>query len=267
MKLHNLDELLETAIQAALEGSRILLDHFGKLKPSEVQTKAVNDFVTRVDRESEERIRAFLRHRFPEIAFLGEEEGGSEGEVFWLVDPLDGTTNYIHGFPFFSVSVALMMEGQPALGVVYDPLREDLYVGRRGGGAFRNRQRIRVSARRRLEGTLIATGFPFRAKHRLDEYLVAFRAIFQRASGVRRAGSAALDLAMTAAGIVDGFFEFGLSGWDIAAGALLVQEAGGVVTDFQGGPRYLETGNVLAGPEPVVQALLPILQEAFGGIP
>ncbi len=267
MKSLNLDRLLDTAVQAALLGSRVLLENFGKLKPSEVQAKAVNDFVTRVDRESEEQIRAFLRSRYPEISFLGEEEGGQQAEVFWLVDPLDGTTNYIHGFPFFSVSIALMQEGVPVLGVVYDPVRQDLFAGRRGGGAWRNHRRIRVSARRHLPGTLIATGFPFRAKHMLDAYLLAFRQVFQAASGVRRAGSAALDLAMTAAGVVDGFFEFGLSGWDIAAGALLVQEAGGIVTDFQGGPRFLETGNVLAGPEPVVQELLPIIREAFGGIP
>ncbi len=267
MRSLNLDVLLDTAVQAAIVGSRVLLENFGKLKPSEVETKAVNDFVTRVDRESEETIRAFLRSQYPDLPFLGEEEGGEEAEVFWLVDPLDGTTNYIHGFPFFSVSVALIQEGRPVLGVVYEPLRRDLFAGRRGGGAYRNHRRLRVSGRTGLAGTLIATGFPFRAKHMLDPYLVAFRRIFLAASGVRRAGSAALDLAMTAAGVVDGFFEFGLSGWDIAAGALLVQEAGGVVTDFQGGDRYLETGNVLAGPEPVVRELLPLVREAFGGIP
>ncbi len=269
LNLQELAHLCSLAVEAAKRGGKVLVDHFGHIRPHEIHEKALNDFVTSVDLESESVIHEFLRHETPDIGFLGEETGGSKEQSHrvWVVDPLDGTKNYIHGFPFFAVSIALLQDGQPVVGVVLDPVREDLFFGYLGGGAYRNGERIHVSSATSLRGTLIATGFPFRSKDRLPAYLVAFREIFLRASGVRRAGSAALDLAYTAMGVFDGFFEFGLSLWDIAAGVLLIQEAGGQVHDFQGGTAYLQTGNIIAGTPAVVQALVPLIRQAFGDRP
>lgn len=245
-------EVLQAAIHAAQEGGEVLMRHWRKLPAGSIEEKQKNDFVTVADRESEERIARSIRARFPGDVFLGEEGGrrggaaGSPEARTWIVDPLDGTANFIAGFPFWCVSVAAREDGRLVAGVIWDPLRGELYSAERGRGAWRNGVRLAVSGRG-LDGAFVATGFPFRSRPLIDPYLSLFRAVFLRARGIRRAGSAALDLALVAAGVYDAFFEFQLAPWDIAAGAMLIEEAGGVVTDFDGGERFWERGNVVAG--------------------
>jgi myo-inositol-1(or 4)-monophosphatase len=244
------DELVAAGVAAARAGGEILLANWRRLPSGSVAEKQKNDFVTSADRDSETRIVATIRERFPGDAFLGEEGGASgnaAAERTWIIDPLDGTSNFISGFPFWCVSVAAREGARIVAGVVWDPLRNELYTAGRGGGAFRNGSRIRVAGRPGVEGAFLATGFPFRYRERIDLYLALFKEVFLLARAVRRAGSAALDLAMVAAGVFDGFFEFHLSPWDIAAGALLIEEAGGELTDFDGGQRHWERGNIVAG--------------------
>jgi myo-inositol-1(or 4)-monophosphatase len=254
-----MSELLETAVSAARSGGEVLLANWRNLPRGSVEEKQKNDFVTGADRESEERIIAAIRARYPQDAFLAEEggasAGASRGAREWIIDPLDGTSNFVSGFPFWCVSIAAREGGALAVGVVWDPLRGELYAAERGRGAYRNGNRIRVTGRPGLDGAFVATGFPFRNREKIDAYLALFRAVFLEARAIRRAGSAALDLAYVAAGVFDGFFEFRLSPWDVAAGALLIEEAGGVLTDFDGGNRYLERGNVIAGAPGVVEGI------------
>lgn len=250
--------LVEAAVAAARSGGEVLLANWRNLPHGSVEEKTKNDFVTHADRESEERIVAEIRERFPEDAFLGEEGGrrmGSEGARVWIIDPLDGTSNFISGFPFWCVSIAAWENEQLVAAVVWDPLRDEMYTAERGSGAWRNGTRLAVTGRPDLEGAFIATGFPFRNRHKIDSYLALFKAVFVHARAIRRAGSAALDLAYVAAGVFDGFFEFRLAPWDIAAGALLIEEAGGQITDFDGGKGYLERGNVVAGSPGVAEGL------------
>jgi myo-inositol-1(or 4)-monophosphatase len=221
-----------------------------------------------VDTESEEAIIDTIRAACPDHHFLAEESLKEEVRdgYRWIIDPLDGTTNFIHGYPVFAVSIALESEGEVILGVVLDPLRDELFTAESGRGAFLNGRPLRVSGIQALEGALITTGFPFRQKSLLDPYLEAFRRIFLRVSGIRRAGSAALDLAHLAAGRCDGFFELGLSPWDMAAGCLMIREAGGVVSDFGGGGEYVKTGNIVAGTPVTHPELLKEVRATFGGI-
>ena len=243
--------LLETAILAARSGGEVLLANWRNLPHGSVEEKAKNDFVTHADRESEGRIIAEIRTRFPNDAFLGEEGGaqrGAEaGSRVWIIDPLDGTSNFVSGFPFWCVSIAAQESGKLVAEVVWDPLRDEIYTAEAGAGAYRNGARLSVTGRPDLDGAFVATGFPFRNRENIDTYLALFKAVFLHARAIRRAGSAALDLAFVAAGVFDGFFEFCLSPWDVAAGALLIEEAGGQVADFDGGERFLERGNVIAG--------------------
>ncbi|MGE5234632.1 MAG: inositol monophosphatase family protein [Acidobacteriota bacterium] len=243
----NHQQLLATAVEAARAGGEVLLRWF-RSGALDVQVKAENDFVTRADRESENVVRAIIARRHPDHAVLGEEGGASPGagEFLWVVDPLDGTTNFLQGLPVFCVSIACMRGQRIEAAAVLDPLGDNLFTATRGGGARWNGNPIQVSRRAGLQGAFLATGYPFRARGALDLYLAVFREVFLRARAVRRCGAAALDLAYTAAGVYDGFFEFRLSPWDVAAGALLVREAGGAICDLDGGERYLETGNVLA---------------------
>jgi myo-inositol-1(or 4)-monophosphatase len=257
--------VLDTAIAAARAGGDVLLPYWRNLPHGAIEEKRQNDYVTRADRESEEAILRAIRERFAEDAFLGEEGGiregrGTDGRT-WIVDPLDGTSNFVSGFPFWCVSIAAMEAGRLAAAVVWDPLRDELYSAALGEGAFRNGERLSVSSRPSLTGAFMATGFPFRYRHRIDAYLALFRAVFLEARAIRRAGSAALDLAYVAAGVFDGFFEFHLSPWDIAAGALLIREAGGEVTDFDGGDRFLERGNVVAGAPGVAEGLRRVARD------
>ena len=246
---------VEAAVAAAKAGGEILLGYWRNLPHGSVEEKRKNDFVTNADRESEDRIIAAIRERFPDDAFLAEEGGaraGAKGAREWIIDPLDGTSNFVSGFPFWCVSIAAREGDALTAAVIWDPLRGELYTAERGGGAYRNGARIRVSGRPGLPGAFVATGFPFRNREKIDAYLALFRAVFLEARAIRRAGSAALDLAYVAAGVFDGFFEFRLAPWDVAAGALLIEEAGGVVTDYDGGSKYVERGNVLAGARGVV---------------
>lgn len=236
------------AIRAAREAGRVLLRYFDRVETVKTAEKRRNDFVTEVDRAAEAAIIDTIRKAYPNHAILAEESGAHAGDEYqWIIDPLDGTTNYLHGFPQFSVSIALKHGNELQCAVVYDPLREEMYNATRGAGAFLNERRIRVTARKGLEGALLGTGIPFRDLKHVDAYLAMMKDLLQDASGIRRPGSAALDFAYVAAGRLDGFWELGLATWDFAAGALLVKEAGGAVSDLSGGQRHFESGNVVAG--------------------
>jgi myo-inositol-1(or 4)-monophosphatase len=256
--------LLEVALEAAGAGAAVLRDLF-QSSALRVRSKGPNDLVSSADHAAEAAIAQTIRRVYPDAAFLGEEGGrsGHHGDdLLWIVDPLDGTNNFLQGLPIFCTSVACCRRGEPVAGVVDEPLTGIVYSAERRGGAWRRRagergagERLRVSAQAGLAGAFLATGFPFRAHAALDLYLAAFRDVFLQARAVRRCGAAALDLAHTAAGIYDGFFEFRLSPWDLAAGVLIVEEAGGRVSDLDGGGGYLETGNVVAGGEAVWREL------------
>jgi myo-inositol-1(or 4)-monophosphatase len=259
---------LNIAMRAARSAGRILLRYFERVDQLTIQTKSRNDFVSEVDRGAEEAIIQTLRTTFPNHAILAEESGAQgEGEYEWVIDPLDGTTNYLHGLPQFAVSIALRHRGRLDCGVVYDPVAEEMFTAARGEGAQLNDRRVRVANRKSLDGALIGTGFPFREQRHLDTYLGMFKTMIQATAGVRRPGSAALDFAYVACGRMDGFWELGLSEWDFAAGALLVAEAGGTVSDLAGGTRHFENGNVVAGNLKVhramIQALKPHLNESL----
>jgi myo-inositol-1(or 4)-monophosphatase len=256
---------LAAARQAAEEAGQLLLSYYGSLEPWEVEEKGRNDVVSKADRESEDLCRQILLGAFPKDSFLGEESGASSadwGEAVWIVDPLDGTANFVRGFPHWCVSIARVEEspdGPIHTAVIWDPVKEDLFWAVRGKGAFRNGRRIHVPPRSGLPGAALATGFPFRQHRKIDTYLKVFKAVFLSVQSLRRAGSAALDLAYTATGIFDGFFEFGLSRWDTAAGALIVTEAGGMVSDFSGGDKWRERGNLVAASPGVHTALLELV--------
>jgi myo-inositol-1(or 4)-monophosphatase len=250
----------EACIAAAQAGGQVLLRHFRKLDPAKISEKSKNDLVSEADRESEAVIKAELDRRFPQYSFLGEETGASGGNHRrWIVDPLDGTLNFVQGFPHWCVSVALWDEEGGILGCIYDPLREDLFVAVKGEGATWNGQPMTISQQTGLDGAFLATGFAWQLGERFQEYNRSLTAVFYRAKGIRRAGSAALDLAHTACGIYDGFFEMGLKKWDIAAGAILVQEAGGLISDWKGQDGWMESGNVVAGNLYVHQDLVDTL--------
>lgn len=250
-------ELLQTAVDAARAGAGVLRRYF-RSAALRVDIKGEHDFVTQADRESEAAVVSVLRQRFPEHRIVGEEGGasaGGSGEYQWLIDPLDGTTNFLQGLPIFAVSIACRRGEDLLAAVVHDPIADIWFTATRGGGAFRDGERLRVSDRPGLAGAFLATGFPFRARGALDTYLAGFRDVFLRSRAIRRCGAAAIDLAHTAAGVYDGFFEFRLSPWDVAAGALLIREAGGALCDLDGGDRYLASGNVLAGGPGVLAGL------------
>lgn len=260
-----MDKALQIGIKAAKEGGKILLKYFNKIHIEESREKNRNDFVSLADLESEEKIKEILTSFDPDIGFLGEEGGGNiQKELYWVVDPLDGTKNFLHGFPFFAISIALLKRGNPILGIIYEPVRDDIFYAIKGRGAYLNTEKIYIAPPEERRLSLIATGFPFKKKEKLSSYLEVFKDVFLRFSGIRRAGSAALDLAYTAKNTFAGFFEFGLSVWDIAAGSLLVQEAGGIVKDSKGKDRYLETGNIVAGDSKVVETLLEIIKQKWG---
>ncbi len=250
--------LVELAAEAARAGGDVLTGYWRRLPRESVVEKARNDYVSRADRESELAIVRTILSARPGDAVLGEEGGRREGSsgVEWVIDPLDGTSNFIAGFPIWCVSIAARRGREIVAGVVWDPLRGELYQAEKGSGASRNGEPLRVSGQASVEDAFLATGFPFRAKALIDVYLALFKDLFLRARAIRRAGSAALDLAQVAAGVFDGFFEFRLSPWDIAAGALLIEEAGGSLRDFDGSENYLESGNVIAGTPGVTEGIL-----------
>lgn len=246
------------ASRAARKAGDIILRYHNQIDQLSIENKAVNDFVSEVDQMAEDAIINEIKKAFPEHSILGEESGEILGDANyqWIIDPLDGTTNYLHGFPQYSVSIALYENNEATHAVVYDPFKEELFSASKGEGAYLNNQRLRVTNTNGFKDTLIGTGFPFKAPEHLDAYLAMFKAIHPHVAGIRRAGSAALDLAYLAAGRMDGFWEIKLNAWDIAAGALLVKEAGGFIGDFSGRNDYLETGNVVAGNHKVFKELL-----------
>ncbi|HET7132092.1 MAG TPA: inositol monophosphatase family protein [Gammaproteobacteria bacterium] len=253
--------MVNIAIRAARRAGELMIRQLNQLESLKVTEKGKNEFVTQVDKAAEAAIIEIIRDHYPDHAILAEESGAAgDHEVQWIIDPLDGTTNYVHGFPVFSVSIAVARRGELEHGVVYDPLRQEIFSATRGQGAQLDGRRIRVSKRTTIQQALVATGFPFRANLvHIDRYLDMLRAVMLESSGVRRPGSAALDLCYVAAGRVDAFFELGLAKWDIAAGALIIREAGGRISDFRGGDGYLDSGNVVAGNPKVYAALSKLL--------
>lgn len=255
---------LDIATEAARRGAAVLLRHWERLGKDDADLKARNDWVSTADRESEAAIVAAIRDARPDDAFLGEESGlsvdGAAAERIWIIDPLDGTSNYLQHFPFWSISIALRQRARIVSALIYEPLRDLFFTAEAGSGAFRNGERMRVSSHERVEGSFLATGFPFRAQEYVAPYVAIFSDVIRSSKGVRRAGSAALDLAYTAAGVFDGFFEMHLAAWDVAAGSLLVSEAGGVVTDFSGGQRWLDRGNIVGASPGVHAELLEIIR-------
>jgi myo-inositol-1(or 4)-monophosphatase len=253
--------ILNVATKAAREAGKIINRASQDVGSLKIQTKDYNDFVSEVDRSAEDAIISILKEAYPTHGFYGEESGKTnlEAESIWIIDPLDGTTNFLHNFPCYCVSIALQEKGVLTQAVIYDPVHNDLFTATRGRGAFLNDKRIRVTNRSKLQDSLISTGFPFKDFSYLDTYLEIFKDMAKKTSGLRRPGSAALDLAYVAAGYSDGFFEINLSPWDIAAGALLVQEAGGIVGDFEGNESWLRTGNIVAANPKVFGQMLQVI--------
>lgn len=240
------ENYLSVAKKAALAAGKLLMNSYGKLKSSQIQSKSKNDFVTELDKRSEALIISIIRAAFPKHGIQGEESGLAAGDdALWIIDPLDGTANYIHQFPMFSVSIGIMAGKRMQAGVIYDPLHRELFTAVRGQGSFLNSKRFRVSPVDDLSSAMMATGIPFRARDRYDEYMNSFKTISMATGGMRRGGSAAIDLAYVACGRLDGFWEINLSPWDIAAGSLIIEEAGGKVTDMWGRDEYLYSGDIL----------------------
>ncbi len=256
--------VLNILIKAARRASKIINQASMDLEHLQITTKRQSDFVTEVDKKAEAAIIEVLREAYPEYGILAEESGQTAGiaagsEYQWIIDPLDGTTNFIHGLPQYAVSIALAHRGQITQSVVYDTARNEMFTASRGGGAFLNERRIRVSKCLRLEDALIGTGFPYRVYDHIDAYLAIFKELARKTAGMRRPGAASLDLAYVACGRFDGFWEFGLSPWDIAGGALLISEAGGLLSDLAGNENYLQTGNIVAGTPKVFAQLLQVI--------
>ncbi|OBQ78891.1 MULTISPECIES: inositol monophosphatase family protein [unclassified Mesorhizobium] len=256
--------LLNVMVQAAMKAGRSLSRDFGEVQNLQVSMKGPGDYVSQADRKAEEIVFAELSKARPGYAFLMEERGavdGEDGQHRWIVDPLDGTTNFLHGIPLFAVSIALERQGQIVAGVVYNPAMDELYTTERGGGAFMNDRRLRVAGRAKLTDAVIGCGVPHLGRGQHGNFLIELRNVMAEVSGVRRLGSASLDLAYVAAGRMDGFWETGLSAWDIAAGALLIREAGGFVSDMDGGQDMLEAGSIVAGNELIQRALLKTVKK------
>ena len=246
----SMQAFLNTAIEAARKAGDIAQINFARINQSDIKTKAYNEFVTFVDEEAEKAIVDIIHGRYPDHTILGEEQGlkGDESDYLWIIDPIDGTTNYIHSFPVYCVSIALKIKGRLEVAVIYDPSRQELFTAIRGMGALLDGRKIRVSKQRMLQGALLGTGFPYRDQlDWLEVYLDIFIDFTRIVGAIRRPGSAALDLAYVASGRYDGFWEFGLKPWDVAAGVLLIQEAGGLVKSMIPGEDAVESGSLLCG--------------------
>ena len=252
--------MLNIAVKAARRAGNLIYRSADKVDHLTITKKSHADFVSEVDRAAEQTIIQTLLDAYPDHAILAEESGAhGESEFVWIIDPLDGTTNFLHGFPQFSVSIALQHKGIITQAVIYDPTRNELFTATRGRGAFLNDKRLRVTKRIHMEDALIGTGFPYTNFDHMDAYLGIFKDLMQQTSGLRRPGSAALDLAWMAAGRYDGFFETGLKSWDIAAGTLLITEAGGMVSDLHGSDTFLKTGHICAGNPNIHPKLLEVI--------
>tara|TARA_R110000782_G_scaffold186629_1_gene276803 strand:+ start:2442 stop:3212 length:771 start_codon:yes stop_codon:yes gene_type:complete len=249
--------MLNIAIRAARAAGDLIVREMDRVSDISVDIKGKNDFVTEVDTQAEFTIINTIKQSYPDHAFLCEESGASgENEFLWIIDPLDGTTNYLHGFPHFAVSIALQHKGRLDQAVIYDPLKQELFTASKGKGAQLNNKKIRVSSQKTLGGALLGTGFPFGDALNLDEFINSFRSLYPEIAGIRRAGVASLDLAYVACGRLDGFWEYGLKPWDIAAGALIVQEAGGINSETSGGVEFLKSGNIISANPKIIKAIL-----------
>ena len=260
--------MLNVAVSAAREAGNIIVRYSDKIDRLKVNTKSRNDLVSEVDEMAEAVILETIKSTYPNHAILAEESGIHEGRkddgrIRWIVDPLDGTTNYLHGVPHYAVSIAITVDKRLEHAVVFDPGRNELFTASRGSGAQLDSRRIRVTGRTRLEETLLATGFPFKDFTYFKSWMKSFGSLLPRTRGIRRAGSAALDLAWVAAGRYDGFWELGLNPWDIAAGALLVQEAGGQISDIAGRQLFMENGNVICGTPEIYEKMFDIIGPCF----
>lgn len=254
------DALINIALQAARSAGNIIVRALDRLDKLHVSEKQPNDYVTEIDQKAEQEIISIIRKAYPHHGILAEESGetvGSNDEVTWIIDPLDGTRNFIHGFPQFAVSIAVERKGKIEHGVIYDPLRQEVFSASRGKGAQLNDRRIRVSTKKNLEDCLVGTGFPYRHSPTLVQaYLNSLQSLLPICGDLRRAGAATLDLAYVACGRLDGFYEMSLKPWDIAAGSLLIKEAGGLVCDFNGGEDYLKSGDIVAANPKILKLLL-----------
>ncbi|ADW72656.1 MULTISPECIES: inositol-1-monophosphatase [Rahnella] len=256
--------MLTIAVRAARKAGNLIAKHYETPDSVESTQKGTNDFVTNVDRDAEHMIIDVIRKSYPKHTIISEECGELEGEdkdVQWIIDPLDGTTNFVKRFPHFAVSIAVRIKGRTEVAVVYDPMRNELFTASRGQGAQLNGYRLRGTNAKDLDGTILATGFPFKAKQHATSYMNVVGKLFTECADFRRTGSAALDLAYVAAGRVDGFFEIALKPWDFAGGELLVRESGGVVTDFVGGHNHFSSGNIVAGNPRVVKGILMTMRD------
>lgn len=260
-----MEPLLNIAVSAARQAGDIIIRHMEQVDRLKITAKNSHEYFSEVDIKAEQSIIHAIHKAYPNHGILAEESGSKEGdgESIWIIDPLDGTSNYLHGFPFFSVSIALQVKGRVEHGVIYDPLRHECFAASRGRGARLNDRRLRVSKQTQLSASLLGTGVPFRDVALAQRYFPTLEAMIGKCAGIRRTGSAALDLAYLASGRLDGFWEFGLRPWDIAAGSLLVREAGGLISDAYGGDDFLKTGDVVAGTPKVFKSLLQTLSPAL----
>lgn len=252
---------MNVAIAAAEKAGEIMRRQLQNVHSIPVTRKDRHDFVSEVDHACEAEIVREIKRFFPDHAFLAEESGASgESDYTWIIDPLDGTSNYLHGIPHFAVSISQQFQGRTEHAVVYDPLRDEMFTSTRGSGAYLNKTRVRVSPRLELDGAILATAFPFRERQHMKAYMSMFNRLWEHAEDFRRAGTASLDLAYVAAGRYDGYFEIGIKPWDISAGALLVREAGGVVADFTGNDKVEECSTIIAAPYKIMTAMRKIIE-------
>lgn len=258
-----MNPMLNIAIRAARKAGNIIVKGYERLDELKTVEKGANDYVTNIDKNAEASIIEVIRKAYPEHTIIGEESGALEGndsDVQWVIDPLDGTTNFVKGLPHFAVSIAIRVKGRTEVGVVYDPIRNELFTAVRGEGAKLNEFRLRLDNKNELTGAVLATGFPFKATKHMPAHFNMLEALITECADFRRTGSAALDLAYVAAGRVDGYFEIGIKPWDCAAGDLIVREAGGIVCDFVGGHSYLKSGNIVAAPSRITKQILAKIQ-------
>jgi len=254
--------MLNIAIRAARTAGDSIVREMDRTRDISIETKGKNDFVTEVDKNAEGIIISVIKNAYPEHAFLAEESGQEgENDYLWIIDPLDGTTNFLHGFPHFSVSIALQNKGVLEQAVIYDPLKQELFTASKGKGAQLNNRKIRVSIKNTLDGALLGTGFPYNNESVMQQFIESYKNLFPNVAGIRRAGVASLDLAYVACGRLDGFWEFNLRPWDIAAGALIIQEAGGINAELTGGADYMETGNIISANPKMIKAMLKVLSK------
>jgi len=256
--------MLNIGIRAARAAGNVIVRKMDQVADIPINVKGVNDFVSEVDRQAEDIIVDTILKAYPQHSILAEESGArGDSEFQWIIDPLDGTTNYLHGFPQFAVSIALQHKDILEQAIVYDPLRQELFTATRGSGAHLNNRRIRVSKRKDLDGALLGTGFPYGENKNLESFINILRAVFPITAGIRRAGAASLDLAYVACGRLDGFWEFGLKEWDMAAGALLIQEAGGIITSVDNDNDYLAKGHILTANSKIHDEMIKLVRNAI----